>query len=151
MPLPANQERASLHQPPRDIAGRQKVYAYERSLGAPPAEACQRAGGKVDGGDAVKWEQNKRVQAWITYFRSLGFSAETLVAAEAEKFGFFDLARLINSALGSGPASVSLEEDAAFNATWQIARWPVFYSSWTFRGTATFLQNPWSAASRGSA
>src|SRR5258708_15055698 len=103
--------------PPREIAERPMVYAYERSLVRRAEEACLRAGGKVEAGDAIKWEQNKRVQAWIAYFRSLGFSAETLAAAEAEKFSFFDLAHLINSALGSGPASASQKEDAAFNAT----------------------------------
>jgi|SRR5665213_3809600 len=139
MPLPANDLSASLRQPPRDIAGRPKVYAYERSLGAPPEEACLRAGGEVEAGDAVKWERSKRVQAWIAYFHSLGFSAEVRAAAEAQEFGFFDLARLINSALGSGPASVPQEGDAAFNAMWEIPRWPVFYSSWTFRSTAMFF------------
>jgi hypothetical protein len=131
----------SEHQPPRQIAGRPKVYAYERSLGASPEEACLRAGGKVDAGDAVKWEQNTRVQAWIAYFRSLGFSAETLAAAEASGYAVFDLARLINSALRSGPEPS--EEEAVSNATWEIPRWPMFYSSWTFRSTASFLTSAW--------
>jgi hypothetical protein len=130
-----------MRQPPRDIAGRSKVYAYERSLGISPDEACRRAGGKVAAGDAVKWEHNKRVQAWIAYFRSLGFTAEALAAAEAQEDGFFDLARLINSVLQ--PAPLPKMEDAAFNATWETPRGPVFYSSWIFRCTASFSTSPW--------
>lgn len=66
--------------PPRDIAAAPKAYAFERSLGIPPAEACRRAGGKVENGQATKWEQNKRVQAWIGYYRSLGCTEEMLAA-----------------------------------------------------------------------
>jgi hypothetical protein len=66
--------------PPREIAARPKAYAFERSIGMPPAEACRRAGGKVENGQATKWEQNKRVQAWIAYYRSLGQTEEMLAA-----------------------------------------------------------------------
>jgi hypothetical protein len=68
---------------PRDIAAAPKAYAFERSLGIPPAEACRRAGGKVENGQATKWEQNKRVQAWIAYYRSLGHTDEMLAAKRA--------------------------------------------------------------------
>ena len=143
--LPALTKSTTTYQPPRALAGRPKVYAYERSLGRPPEEACVRAGGKVDAGDAIKWEQNKRVQAWIAYFQSLGFSAEVRVVAEASRHEFFDLARLINSALRPAPQSASAsQEEASFNAVWQIPRWPALYSSWTFRSTASFLTiNVW--------
>jgi hypothetical protein len=91
-------------QPPRQIAGRLKIYAFERSLGIVPAEASRRAGGKVESGNAIKWEQNERVQAWIAYFHSLGFTAEALAAAEAL------------------PAPPPEEEGAAFKATREITR-----------------------------
>lgn len=65
---------------PREIAANRKAYAFERSLGIPPAEACRRAGGKVENGHATKWERNVRVQAWIGYFRSLGHTDEMLAA-----------------------------------------------------------------------
>lgn len=68
---------------PRDIAARQKAYAFERSLGLPPAEACRRAGGKVDNGQATKWERMPRIQAWIGYYRSLGHTEEMLAAKRA--------------------------------------------------------------------
>lgn len=67
--------------PPREIKPKPKVYAFERSLGIPPAEACRRAGGKVENGHATKWEQNKRVQAWIGYYRSLG-QDDAMIAAK---------------------------------------------------------------------
>lgn len=66
--------------PPREIGAQPKAYAFERSLGIPPAEACRRAGGKVENGQATKWEQNKRVKAWIGYYRSLGQTEEMLSA-----------------------------------------------------------------------
>jgi hypothetical protein len=66
--------------PPREIAASPKAYAFERSLGIPPAEACRRAGGKVENGQATKWEQNPKVQAWIAYYRSLGCTEEMLAA-----------------------------------------------------------------------
>lgn len=68
---------------PREIAANMKTYAFERSLGMPPAEACRRAGGKVENGLATKWEQNRRVQAWIAYYRSLGQDAEMIAAKRA--------------------------------------------------------------------
>jgi len=69
--------------PPREIAANRKAYAFERSLGIPPAEACRRAGGKVANGHATKWEQNRRVQAWISYYRSLDHTDEMLAAKRA--------------------------------------------------------------------
>jgi hypothetical protein len=88
---------------PRDIGPMLKAYAFERSLGIPPAEACRRAGGKVENGQATKWEQNKRVQAWIAYYRSLGCEDEMIAAKRARiedrlalaAFGnIFDFSRL---------------------------------------------------------
>ena len=69
---------------PREIKAIPKAYAFERSLGMPPAEACRRAGGKVENGQATKWEQNRRVQAWIAYYRSLGHTEE-MMAAKRER------------------------------------------------------------------
>lgn len=66
--------------PPRDIAAKPKAYAFERSLGVPPAPACRCVGGKVENGQATKWERNKRVQAWIAYYRSLGHTDEMMAA-----------------------------------------------------------------------
>ena len=63
---------------PRDIPATHKAYAFERSLGIPPAEACRRAGGKVENGHATKWERSSRVRAWIAYYRSLGHTEEML-------------------------------------------------------------------------
>lgn len=65
---------------PRAIAAKPKAYAFERSLGMPPADACRRAGGKVEHGQATKWERNARVQAWIAYYRSIGLTDEMLAA-----------------------------------------------------------------------
>ena len=70
-------------QPPRDIAANPKAYAFERWLGIPPAEACRRAGGKVENGQATKWERNKFVQAWIAHYRSLGADDEMVAAKRA--------------------------------------------------------------------
>jgi hypothetical protein len=69
--------------PPRAIGPKQKAYAFERSLGMTPAEACRRAGGSVENGLATKWEQNRRVQAWITHYRSLGHDDEIVAAKRA--------------------------------------------------------------------
>jgi hypothetical protein len=68
---------------PREIGPRPKAYAFERSLGIPPADACRRAGGKVENGQATKWERNRRVQAWIAYYRSLGNDDEMIAAKRA--------------------------------------------------------------------
>jgi hypothetical protein len=65
---------------PREIAPKPKAYAFERSLGLSPMAACRRAGGSVEKGQQTKWEQNKRVQAWIAYYRSLGQTEEMLAA-----------------------------------------------------------------------
>lgn len=65
---------------PREIKPMPKAYAFERSLGIPPAESCRRAGGKVENGQASKWEVSPRVQAWIKYYRSLGHTEEMLAA-----------------------------------------------------------------------
>jgi hypothetical protein len=68
---------------PRDIAAKPKAYAFERSLGIPPAEACRRAGGKVENGQATKWERSRSVQAWLAHYRSLGHTEEMLAAKRA--------------------------------------------------------------------
>jgi hypothetical protein len=68
---------------PREIAAKPKAYAFERSLGMPPAEACRRAGGKVENGQATKWERSPRVQAWIAYYRSLGCDVDMVAAKRA--------------------------------------------------------------------
>lgn len=65
---------------PREIKPMQKAYAFERSLGMPPAEACRRAGGKVENGHATKWERGKGIQAWIGYYRNLGHTDEMMAA-----------------------------------------------------------------------
>jgi hypothetical protein len=65
---------------PGEISAKPKAYAFERSLGIPPAEACRRAGGKVANGQATKWEQSKRVQSWIAYYRSLGCDVDMVAA-----------------------------------------------------------------------
>jgi len=65
---------------PREIKPQPKAYAFERSLGVPPAESVRRAGGKVENGQASKWEVSPRVQAWIKYYRSLGHTEEMLAA-----------------------------------------------------------------------
>lgn len=73
-------------QPPPEIStsaennAKAKAYAFERSLGIPPAAACRAAGGKVENGQATKWERNKRVQAWIAFHRSRGNTDEMLAA-----------------------------------------------------------------------
>lgn len=71
-------------QPPRAIGPAPKAYAFERSLGIPPAEACRRAGGKVENGQATKWEANPRVKAWVGYYRSLG-NDEAMLAAKRSR------------------------------------------------------------------
>jgi hypothetical protein len=65
---------------PREIKPKQKAYAFERSFGVMPAEACRRAGGNVRNGQATKWEQSSRVQAWIKYYREFGHLDEILQA-----------------------------------------------------------------------
>lgn len=74
---------AATQQQPREIKPKPKAYAFERSLGIPPAEACRRAGGKVENGHATKWEHSGRVQAWIKYYRSLGQDDEMVAAKRA--------------------------------------------------------------------
>jgi len=68
-------------QPPKKISVQKKAYAFERSLGIPPAEACRRAGGKVENGLATKWENDNAVLAQIAYYRSLG-QDEAMIAAK---------------------------------------------------------------------
>ncbi|HXI99194.1 MAG TPA: hypothetical protein VNG73_09635 [Gemmatimonadaceae bacterium] len=65
------------------LGPRQEVYAFERSLGIPPAEACRRAGGKVENGQATKWERSRRVVNRIAYLRKLGHTDEMLEAKRA--------------------------------------------------------------------
>lgn len=92
-------------QPPRKISAPKKIYAFERSLGIPPAEACRRAGGKVENGLATKWESDKSVKAQIAYFRSLGQDDEMIAAKRARieerlalaAFGnIFDFAQMVD-------------------------------------------------------
>ncbi len=71
-------------QPPKDIDPKRKAYAFERSLGIPPAEACRRAGGKVENGHSTKWENAAAVRKWIAYYRSLG-QTEEMLAAKRER------------------------------------------------------------------
>ena len=73
-----------------------KAYAFERSLGMPPAEACRRAGGKVEDGRATVWERSARVQAWIAYYRSLGQTEEMLAAKRARIEQRLELAAYAN-------------------------------------------------------
>jgi hypothetical protein len=68
---------------PREIDTKRKAYAFERSLGLPPAEACRRAGGKVENGHATKWERARPVQDWLRYYRSLGQTEEMLAEKRA--------------------------------------------------------------------
>jgi hypothetical protein len=65
-------------QPPKDINPKAKAYAFERSLGIPPCEACRRAGGNDRNGQATKWERSRGVLAWIGYYRSLDCTEEML-------------------------------------------------------------------------
>jgi hypothetical protein len=65
---------------PREIKSMPKAYAFERALGLSPMAACRRAGGSVEKDQETKWEQNKRVQAWIVYYRSLGHTEEMMAA-----------------------------------------------------------------------
>jgi hypothetical protein len=58
----------------------QKAYAFERSFGVMPAEACRRVGANIRTGVATKWERSPRVQAWINYYRELGQVDEMLKA-----------------------------------------------------------------------
>ncbi|HYM32317.1 MAG TPA: hypothetical protein VEU47_13510 [Candidatus Cybelea sp.] len=59
------------------------AYAFERSCGLPPAAACRAAGGKVENGQATKWEASRGVQAWIAHYRRLGHTDEMLAAKRA--------------------------------------------------------------------
>jgi hypothetical protein len=80
--MPVALTKSSLSGPavPPEIGTAPKAYAFERSLGIPPSQACRAAGGKVENGQATKWERNPRVQAWISYYRSLGHTEEILAA-----------------------------------------------------------------------
>lgn len=71
-------------QPPRKISAPKKAYAFERACGITPAEACRRAGGKVENGLATKWENDPAVKAQIAYFRSLG-NDDAMLAAKRER------------------------------------------------------------------
>jgi hypothetical protein len=70
-------------QPPKKISPQKKAYAFERSLGMPPADACRRAGGKVENGLATKWENDAAVRQQVAYFRSLGHDDEMIAAKRA--------------------------------------------------------------------
>lgn len=71
---------ATTLEPPRKISAQKKAYAFERSLGLPPAESCRRAGGKVEHGLATKWENDAAVRQQLAYFRSLDHTDEMLAA-----------------------------------------------------------------------
>lgn len=71
---------AGAEQPREPRNARHKAYAFARSVGMTPAEACRRAGGKVENGHATRWERQRSVQEWINYFRSLGQTEEMLAA-----------------------------------------------------------------------
>ena len=64
--------------PPRDIPAKQRAYAFERSLGIPPCEACRRAGGNDRNGTVTKWERSRGVQAWIKYYREQDLTPQML-------------------------------------------------------------------------
>jgi hypothetical protein len=74
---------SQIEQPPEPRNGKHKLYAFGRSIGMTPAEACRHAGGNVDFGHATKWERSKAVQGWVTYFRSLGQTEEMIAAKRA--------------------------------------------------------------------
>jgi hypothetical protein len=59
-----------------------ETYAFERSCGLTPTEACRRAAGEkaVNNGAPTKWERSPRVQARIRYLRTLGQTDEMLAA-----------------------------------------------------------------------
>lgn len=62
-----------------------ETYAFERSCGMTPTEACRRAAGEkaVNSGSPTKWERMPRVQARIRYLRTLGQTDEMLAAKRA--------------------------------------------------------------------
>ncbi len=70
-------------QPPEPRNARHKLYAFGRSIGMTPAQACRHAGGNVNFGHATKWERQKSVRAWIGYFRSIGQTEEMIAAKRA--------------------------------------------------------------------
>lgn len=109
---------------PREIAAAPKSYAFERSLGIPPAEACRRAGGKVENGQATKWEQNKRVQAWIKYYRSLGCTDEML-AAKRERIE----QRLEMAAYGNIFDFAEIRQSSAIGWDERVQAWVAYYRS----------------------
>lgn len=91
--------------PPKKISPQKKAYAFERSLGMPPADACRRAGGKVENGLATKWENDAAVRQQLAYFRSLGHDDEMIAAKRARieqrlelaAFGnIFDFAEMVD-------------------------------------------------------
>jgi hypothetical protein len=71
-------------EPPKDIAPKMRAYAFERSLGIPPCEACRRAGGNDRHGHATKWERSRGVQAWIKWYRS-GDCTEDMLFAKRQR------------------------------------------------------------------
>jgi hypothetical protein len=82
--------------PPRDIAPRMKAYAFERSLGIPPCEACRRAGGNDRHGHATKWERSRGVQAWIKWYRSGDCTEDMLFAKRQRLEQRLELAAFVN-------------------------------------------------------
>jgi hypothetical protein len=79
-------ESSGIPEPAKPKALRSRMsmdYAFERSCGLPPAAACRAVGGKVENGQATKWETNRGVQAWIAYYRKMGQTEEMLAAKRA--------------------------------------------------------------------
>jgi hypothetical protein len=116
---------------PREIKPKPKAYAFERSLGIPPAESCRRAGGKVENGHATKWEISPRVQAWIKYYRSLGNTDEMLAAkrerieSELQAIGtanMDDFVTLVPTGTAEGAPMVPVLDLTRINAMSDIER-----------------------------
>lgn len=82
--------------PPKDIAPKMKAYAFERSLGIPPCEACRRAGGNDRHGHATKWERSRGVQAWIKWYRSGDYTEDMLFAKRQRLEQRLELAAFVN-------------------------------------------------------
>lgn len=59
-----------------------ETYAFERSCGMTPTEACRRASGEkaVNNGAPTKWERRPLVQGRIRYFRTIGQTDAMLAA-----------------------------------------------------------------------
>jgi hypothetical protein len=62
-----------------------ETYAFERSCGMTPTEACRRAAGEraVNNGSPTKWERMPSVQRRIRFHRMMGQTDEMLAAKRA--------------------------------------------------------------------